>query len=442
MSAASFDGQSSWGNSHWQSQWHTTVVRAVAVLVAIMFCTTTAVVRDAVAQEAGGIAAEVVRIDVNAKVSNARVVDHPNDVGTALDVRWDRSPVDRDDIKPRRVFRYLVERAEWSEGDSGAARKWEPIGEATYGAGVYVDTNCVLGRTYAYRIVPADATGPIAPAVETAPASPVRQMIDASRLGYGLVLVLVTGTVLGFIFAARRGFVIRLRPIPALDAVDEAVGRATEMGKPCLFVPGVQDINEMMTVAGVIVLGRVARTAAEYDCQVLVPTSRSLVMTACRETVEAACLTAGRPEAYRADDITYLADEQFAYVAGVTSMMSDLRPAACFYFGQFFAESLFLAEAGNAIGSLQIAGTAETTQLPFFVAACDYTLIGEEFFAASAYLSREPDQLGAVQGQDYGKLLAMSLIFAGAMLATLAQFSSTAKAGAGLAWLKQFLTGG
>ena len=46
-------------------------------------------------------------------------------------------------------------------------------------------------------------------------------------------------------------------------------------------------------------------------------------------------------------------------------------------------ESLILAETGNTIGAIQVAGTAMPAQLPFFVAACDYTLIGEEFFAAS-----------------------------------------------------------
>lgn len=394
------------------------------------------------AQERGAVDKRTLLESAEA-VTNVRAEDHPNDVGTSLDVRWDKSPADREEVKPRRVLRYLIQRAVMTRTSTPqVAAEWTDIGEATYGTDMFVDTNCAADRLYRYRVAPADAKGAIAEYVASEPVGPVVQVVDSSRLGYGAILMLVTGTVLGFIVAARRGKMIRLRPIPALDAVDEAVGRATEMGKPCLFVPGVQDINEMMTVAGVIVLGRVSRTAAEYDCQVLVPTARSLVMTACRETVEAACLTAGRPEAYRADDITYLADEQFAYVAGVTSTMSDVRPAACFYFGQFFAESLFLAEAGNAIGSLQIAGTAETTQLPFFVAACDYTLIGEEFFAASAYLSREPDQLGAVQGQDYGKLLAMSLILAGAALATMGQFPATVKAAKGLEWLQTLLTGG
>ena len=99
------------------------------------------------------------------------------------------------------------------------------------------------------------------------------------------------------------------------------------------------------------------------------------------------------------------------------------KPAACFYMGAFFAESLILAETGNHIGAIQIAGTAMPTQLPFFVAACDYTLIGEELFAASAYLSGDPQQIASLRGQDVGKLLAMGAIILGSVFVTLASFT-------------------
>ena len=78
-----------------------------------------------------------------------------------------------------------------------------------------------------------------------------------------------------------------------------------------------------------------------------------------------------------------------------------------------------MAETGNSIGAIQIGGTAMPAQLPFFVAACDYTLIGEELFAASAYLSHDPKQLGSLKGQDIGKALAMIVIVVGVALATL-----------------------
>jgi len=96
------------------------------------------------------------------------------------------------------------------------------------------------------------------------------------------------------------------------------------------------------------------------------------------------------------------------------------KPAACFYMGAFFAESLILAETGNSIGAIQIAGTAMPAQLPFFVAACDYTLIGEEFFAASAYLTGSPEELGSLKGQDVGKLIVAAGLIGGVAVLSLA----------------------
>jgi hypothetical protein len=240
------------------------------------------------------------------------------------------------------------------------------------------------------------------------------------RLGLFVSLIFVGGAMLGAIALARSGFPIRIRRLAALDAIEEAVGRATEMGRSVLFVPGIQDMNDIQTVAGITVLGPVARTAAEYDARLEVPTSRSLVMVAARETVQAAHYAAERPETYSDSNITYLTDEQFAYVGAVAGKMVRERPAACFYMGAFYAESLLFAETGNSIGAIQIAGTAEPSQLPFFVAACDYTLIGEEFFAASAYLSGEREQLGSILGQDLGKTLAILAIVGGSAIATVA----------------------
>jgi len=176
----------------------------------------------------------------------------------------------------------------------------------------------------------------------------------------------------------------------------------------------------MQTIAGITVLSHVAKVAAEYDARLEMPTSRSLVMTTARETVRASYLAAGRPEAYVEDNIYYVTDEQFGFAAFATGKMVREKPAACFYMGCFFAESLIFAETANTVGAIQIAGTAEPAQLPFFVAACDYALIGEEFYAASAYLSGDPDQLGSLKGQDLGKVLAVSLLVIGSLLVTAA----------------------
>ena len=65
------------------------------------------------------------------------------------------------------------------------------------------------------------------------------------------------------------------------------------------------------------------------------------------------------------------------------------------------------------------AATDAEHQLPFFITTCDYTLIGEELYAASAYLSRKPELVGSLRAQDVGKLLIMLLIVLGTLLVTL-----------------------
>jgi hypothetical protein len=292
-------------------------------------------------------------------------------------------------------------------------------------ATTFTATNLTDGVTYSF-IVYAMGTDPDGLPVRSAAseassgAVPTIGYIDAARLPLLVILFVLCGTVLGFILWARSGKTLKIRPIAGLEAVDEAVGRATEMGRPILFIAGIQDMDDLQTVAGITVLGHVAKTAAEYDARVEVPTTRSLVMSAARATVENSYLSAGRSDSYNPDLIYYVTDEQFGFTAYVSGLIVREKPAACFYMGAFFAESLILAETGNSVGAIQIAGTAMPSQLPFFVAACDYTLIGEEFFAASAYLSGESDQLGSLKGQDMGKLFVAAVLLIGCFFATLA----------------------
>ncbi|TWT60407.1 DUF6754 domain-containing protein [Rubinisphaera italica] len=256
-------------------------------------------------------------------------------------------------------------------------------------------------------------------AESTEPMQTRRQWFIGEKWNLAFVGFVICGSVIFFIEIAKRGHPLKVRKIAGLNAVDEAVGRATEMGRSVLFVPGIQDLNDIQTIAGLNILSHVAKTAAEFDADVEVPTSRALVMTAARETLQGSYLSAGRPDAYNPDLAYYVTDEQFGYVAAVSGTMVREQPAACFYMGAFYAESLILAETGNSIGAIQVAGTAEPSQLPFFVAACDYTLIGEELFAASAYLSGAPEELGSLKGQDVGKIIVAIGIITGCIAATI-----------------------
>jgi hypothetical protein len=201
--------------------------------------------------------------------------------------------------------------------------------------------------------------------------------------------------------------------------VDEAVGRATEMGKKILYIPGIMSMDEMQTIASLAILGHVAKLSATYNADLEVPNKDPLTFAAARETVKEGYLEAGRPDLYREEIVNYVTYDQFAYTASVTGKMVRERPATNFLIGSFYAESLLLAETGQSTGAIQIAGTAEVHQLPFFVVACDYTLIGEELYAASAYLSREPVLLGSIKGQDITKFLLILALCLGVIFESL-----------------------
>ena len=146
---------------------------------------------------------------------------------------------------------------------------------------------------------------------------------------------------------------------------------------------------------------------AKYEADLHVPVASPIVMETAKESCKESYLKSGRPDLYKEDMVHYVTDDQFAYAAGVNGIMLREKPAAVFYQGRFYAESLILAETGNSIDAIQIAGTGSASQIPFFVTACDYTLIGEEFFAASAYLSKKAELIGSIKGQDMIKLICM-----------------------------------
>lgn len=329
-----------------------------------------------------------------------------------------------------------AERDARADFPAGGETWFKFVGLAGAGETAFTVIELERGVDYRFRIEALGTDGTVSPAVESNAVAPVLQWFDGARLSLSIITLILCGAVVYWINHARKGRPLKVRKIAGLEAVDEAVGRATEMGRSCLFVPGIQDMNDIQTIAGITVLSRVAKTAAEYDAKVEVPTSRSLVMTTARETVQASFLAAGRPESFNEDLIYYVTDEQFGYVAYLSGMMVREKPAACFYMGSFFAESLILAETGNSIGAIQVAGTAQPAQLPFFVAACDYTLIGEEFFAASAYLSGSPEELGSLKGQDIGKLIVAFFVILGVGIASAASVTGSPGLAAAVNFIK------
>ncbi len=359
--------------------------------------------------------------------AEARVFDSPNDHGRSITVTWVKSP---DDVpETGRVTGYAIMRCQTPDGT------FEQVSTAPVQSEQYLDTSVENNVQYYYK-VGAICAGQVSYTDVTGPAVSKQQWYDARATNLLIIAAILIIAIMWFVLLARKGKKLYIRRISGIEAVDEAVGRATEMGKPILFIPGIQDMDNVQTVAGLTILASVGKLTAQYETKLEVPVSRSLVMSTGRETLKQAYLSVGRPDLYSDDMVHYVTDEQFGYVAAVDGIMVREKPATCFYMGAFFAESLILAETGNSVGAIQIAGTAMPTQLPFFVAACDYTLIGEELFAASAYLSQDERMIGSLKGQDVGKGIAMFFIVLGSVVATIASLSGNSSAVAASEWLR------
>ncbi|HUQ06233.1 MAG TPA: DUF6754 domain-containing protein [Kofleriaceae bacterium] len=365
--------------------------------------------------------------------ANVQVSAPDNDDGRHVNVAFDRAEPNKD---PKAgVVTVLLRRSATAGaavpafGPETSIEAKSKLGDWTIaaflegGEASFLDEVDESGR-YVYAVVEVrrDDAGKVlsaSPPVLSAAIAPNAAWFHTKRVGILGIVLLIIGLIGYYIPKARKNPKdVYIRRMPGVDAIEDAVGRSTEMGRPVLYVTGLEEIQDIQTLASLLILGHVAELTATYDTEIKVANYFPMTMVVAEEIVRQGYANAGRMDAHRPENVMFITAEQFAFAAGVNGIILRDRPATNIYFGKFFGESLLLAETGFLTGAVQIAGTAELAQLPFFVAACDYCLIGEEMYATSAYLSREPTLLANLKAGDGFKLLAMIFVFAGAVLAT------------------------
>lgn len=247
-------------------------------------------------------------------------------------------------------------------------------------------------------------------------------MTLTSGMTFSLVALIACWAVVYFyIDGAKKGNAPELRRIAGLDALDEAVGRSTEMGAPIFYTLGRGDVTASSaadTIAGLDILGHVATYTAKYKCDIIVGVSIANVYPLAEEVVRTSYMTANAIDQYKPDMVRFLSPTQFAYAAACLGIMTREKVGAAVMMGFFQAESMMISEGAAQVGAISIAGCSRLFQIPFFVAACDYTLIGEELLAGGAYLSQEPVQTGALAGQDFIKFVGVALLIVAVLAKT------------------------
>ncbi|MCX8184192.1 MAG: hypothetical protein RMI56_04845 [Sulfolobales archaeon] len=247
----------------------------------------------------------------------------------------------------------------------------------------------------------------------------LRVQLYTTRAPFSAFIMLVVLLAAGYIFMmeARGGKLFPVRKIRAFDAIEEAVARSVEMGRPVHMTFGFGTISSAMApqfIAGLGVLSHIARLCGKYGAKLITTLGVPEAIATAEEIVREGYYSAGRPELYDTTyNVRYLTDQQFAYASAVQATIFRENVGANIVVGPFYAESLIFMEAGNMVNAFQIAGTARETQIPFFVLVADYSFIGEEIFAAGALASGDKETLASIRGQDVGKFLAIVLIIMG-----------------------------
>jgi len=217
-----------------------------------------------------------------------------------------------------------------------------------------------------------------------------------------ILLILTFALMYYYMYLGKQGKTFKIRTLPAIQAIPEAVGRAAEMGQPVMWTPG---------IAGGYATEEAVKAGVKIAALCPLPDALPLV----EETMRTAYMSQGKPEEFDIESIRFFSG-QSAYMTGTLGYLQRERPASTILVGGFYYEAVIIAEGGNTIGAMQIGGTNNTHQMPFLVATCDYMLLAEELYAAGAAISGNPDMLGSIKGEDIIKLLLVALTGVGFLL--------------------------
>lgn len=231
------------------------------------------------------------------------------------------------------------------------------------------------------------------------------------------------GFILGMIFFAILIYATKylkgrtIRPIAGLDAIEEAVGRAVEMGRPVHDCPGGGGFDSQyaqQTVAAIGIIGHVAKLCASRGADLKVSINVAHTLPAVEEIIRTSYLSEGQIDQYSPDMVRFLPNQNalFSYCMG---MFEREKIAANIMVGAYFWEAIVLAEHGGSVGAMQIGGTARQSQLPAFVASCDYLIIGDEMFAANAYVTKDEQQISNIAGQDIVRIIVLIIMVLGSL---------------------------
>lgn len=205
------------------------------------------------------------------------------------------------------------------------------------------------------------------------------------------------------------------RKFEGLAKMEEAIGRATEMGKPVHWSYGMGAFDAQY-LAAFVLLEYAAGLCAKYDTRLIVSIALPEVVPMTEEVVRKAYIEQGKVESMQPEDVRFWGGSHNPAMIGT---ISREQVAGNFMIGSLFHESILSIEAAARYNAIQVMGTSNTHQLPFIAAGCDAIFIGAEMFAAAAQLDATPVRVGSVRAPDLITSVFVVLMVVGALMVTM-----------------------
>ena len=202
-----------------------------------------------------------------------------------------------------------------------------------------------------------------------------------------------------------------LRRLPAIDAFEEAIGRAAELGRPAFFTTWMSDLSNVnrynAIMAGLSCLGHAARLCARYNVKLFTIYNFPEIEPLQDSILRNAYAIEGKSEAYdQTDQLIYT--PQWSNVIATINILQKENIGAAFYIGSSFYAQQVYPEMGIRVGAFQIGGTQAMGY--YLVMGCDYAMFGEEIYCAGAYISESDDMKRTIVSSDWLKVVTICLI--------------------------------
>jgi len=181
-----------------------------------------------------------------------------------------------------------------------------------------------------------------------------------------------------------------------------------------------------------IVLDYVSRQASDANLSILGTTSSPTLLATAQGTLQEARRTAGYPERYSGSELLFGGPDPLAYAVHASDTMRQQPLQGNILLGHLGIEGLWIAEVAANDMSLgattdkpiptQIGGTSDPSAAALMHLALDHSVVGEEVFAAGAYLGHA-SHLGSLATQDLTRIVVILSVVVGVIMTTLGYWS-------------------